>query len=117
MADASQAIVVPLPFGTTAFDAVSADPAYGAVNGSTNVSGPGTQVTVSFQLVEFLITFVEQGLPNGSVWGILVGVSGSEHVRRPPGPTHRSCSTTAAIRTRYRGRARSRPSRRRGPWL
>ncbi|HEV2165515.1 MAG TPA: YncE family protein, partial [Thermoplasmata archaeon] len=71
------AIVVVLPNGTYGYVAdFPSSPGYAVpLSGIVTVRGGGTQVTLAFNRAVFPVVFQESGLPNGTIWQVVLGGS------------------------------------------
>lgn len=62
-------------YNGTYYYSVSSDTAYGAFpsSGSFTVNGGNIEESVTFRLVHYDVTFIESGLPTGTVWYVTLG--------------------------------------------
>ncbi len=63
--------------GTYSYQAESSNTSFAKYSGNFMVKGSGVNLTVSFALVQFNVTFTESGLINGTQWGVFIPGSGN----------------------------------------
>ena len=68
---------VQLQNGTYSFEAETSNTSFVTFSGNFTVNGSGINVTVTFVLVQYNVTFTESGLIDGTQWGVFIPGSGN----------------------------------------
>lgn len=69
--------------GSYSYGAEASNSSYSTAAGSFNIQGTGTSVNIIFNLVQYNVTFRENGLLNGTQWGVYIPGSGNHTSTNP----------------------------------